>query len=100
MLIDLIVQTGGGDNLRSDKDYLYFLRNNSILGEKTDAPPILFDQQAAAIEIVQFMQTLNADQGLIAGKQGPMATWNSIRPLGLPAKLFRFTLRERGPRKT
>jgi hypothetical protein len=70
---DLIVNTGGGENLRSDNQYLYWIRNNSIVREKTDAPPIVFDLQAEGLEIVQYMQTLTADEPLIANKQGTMA---------------------------
>jgi hypothetical protein len=70
---DLILASAGGTALRSDNQYLYFTRLNSIRRLPTDAPPIEFNIAAEGLEVVQFMQNLSADQALIANKEGTMA---------------------------
>jgi hypothetical protein len=57
-----------GPNLRSDGQWLYFMRQNVIGRIPTGTPPIGFDFQADALEVVQASQDLNQSVALVANK--------------------------------
>ncbi|WNG30225.1 fibronectin type III domain-containing protein [Cystobacter fuscus] len=65
----LIVSSGnGGGNLRSDDQWLYFTRGNSIMKISTGAAPLQLDLKADAMEVVQASQTLNNSVPLVANR--------------------------------
>ena len=65
---DQIVSTGGGYNLRSDDDFLYFTLNDTIKKISTDAPAQVLDLKADAVEVVQAIQDLNSSIPLVANR--------------------------------
>lgn len=65
---DQIVSTGGGYNLRSDDNWLYFTLTNTIKKISTDAPAQVLDIKADALEVVQAIQDLNSSVRLIADR--------------------------------
>ncbi len=69
---DLIASSAFGDpagpNLRSDGQWLYFMKGNTISRIPTGAPAIGFDFQADALEVVQASQDLNISVPLVANK--------------------------------
>ncbi|MCB0186146.1 MAG: hypothetical protein KDE31_17875, partial [Caldilineaceae bacterium] len=64
----LIVADGVSGNLRSDDQWLYYLKGNQIDRIKTDAPALELDITADGAEVVQVVQSLNQDVRLVAGK--------------------------------
>jgi hypothetical protein len=65
---DWIVATGGGGNLRSDDQYLYFNTGTRIKRIPTDAPPIELELKADDLEVVQNSQDLDNSVRLVANK--------------------------------
>lgn len=65
---DLIVSTGGGSNLRSDDQFVYFTTGSAIKSIPTGAPAQLLDFQADGLEVVQAIQSLDNSVPLVANR--------------------------------
>ncbi|GAB4258206.1 MAG: hypothetical protein Kow0092_05680 [Deferrisomatales bacterium] len=57
-----------GTNLRSDDKTLYFTDGNGIRTVPTDAPPVVVDFQADALEVIQVVQNPANQVRLVADK--------------------------------
>lgn len=63
------VELNGGHNLRSDGNWLYFVRNASIQRIPTASPPIQLDFGVVGLEAVQVIQDMNHSVRLVEGKR-------------------------------
>lgn len=72
---DLIVAQGGGTNLRSDGQFLYFIADyvnganhgSAVKKVPTDTPPVQIDIEALDLEVTQALQDMNESFDLVAG---------------------------------
>jgi hypothetical protein len=65
---DTILLQGGGENLRTRNDRLYFVRENAIYSIPTGSPAIQFDMRAFGVEAVQSLQSFTHSVPLIANR--------------------------------
>lgn len=71
---DLIVAEGGGSNLRSDGQFVYFMpldgippNPTGIAKVPTNAPPVQIDVEALDLEVTQAIQDMKESFALVAG---------------------------------
>ncbi len=65
-----LIQSNGAEikNMRSDSQWLYWIRGTSIEALRTDVPALTFDLAATGLEAVQVIQDVNNSIPLIAGR--------------------------------
>lgn len=99
-LPDQIQGGNEGFNLRSDGEWLYFLRGDRIMRIRTDAPFIEFDVEADGLEIVQSVQNLDNFVPIVAHKPAVVRGYARIRSntTGATQWQMRARLRIFGPR--
>jgi hypothetical protein len=78
------IEVVGGENLRSDGQWLYFTRGKEVRRIRNNSPPIRHDFAHLGFEVVQVVQDLNNSVRLVEGKRTVLRAYARVADSTLP----------------